>query len=234
MLGKITRAIARRGLIGSVRIAIQYALEPLARYHPRRFRKRFLDWRYDRRHNVDTSTPVNLDQLHIEAATLASGKRYQPTTERSFHAAMASLPIEHREFVFVDFGSGKGKCLFMASDYPFQKIIGVEFSAELAALAQRNAERYHSPDQKCRQIESVACDAAAYEIPPEPGVYYFYNPFEADVLQAVCRNVQASLRARPRPAYILYYTPVYREVFDAAEEFALIHEAADYCIYVSH
>ncbi len=47
-----------------------------------------------------------------------------------------------QDFTFIDLGSGKGRVLLMASEYPFQKIIGVEFMPELHRAAQKNIAGY--------------------------------------------------------------------------------------------
>ena len=49
---------------------------------------------------------------------------YQATDPDLFREMMASLPNELTSFVFIDIGSGKGRALLMASDYPFKKIFG--------------------------------------------------------------------------------------------------------------
>ena len=47
-------------------------------------------------------------------------------------------------FTFVDLGSGKGRTLLMASDYPFRRIIGVELLPSLHQIAQENLRQYKS------------------------------------------------------------------------------------------
>jgi len=44
---------------------------------------------------------------------------------------LEKLSINHSEFTFIDFGSGKGRVLFLASEYPYKKIIGVELARML-------------------------------------------------------------------------------------------------------
>jgi predicted RNA methylase len=230
-LAKLQRSLAKRGIGGTLRAAVAYALEPLAPYRPSRLAKRWADWRYDRIYGVDTSSTMDLDSLQVTGPSRASGKRYQATTDRAFRRVLESVPIDHMNFTFVDFGSGKGKCLLMAADYPFRKIVGVEFSSELVEIARRNVKIYRSPRQKCHDIESLACDAAAFDLPPVPCVLYFYNPFGPDILQRVRDNLERSLKATPRPAYVLYYNPVHREVFDQAPWLSLIGESPDWCTY---
>ena len=63
-----------------------------------------------------------------------------------FHAVMSvmreRLQLDYRRFSFVDVGSGKGRALLLASDYPFREIIGVELSPELDRVARANIARY--------------------------------------------------------------------------------------------
>ena len=63
-----------------------------------------------------------------------------------FHAVMQAmeerLHLDYRRFTFVDVGSGKGRALLLASDYPFREIIGVELSPELERVARTNIARY--------------------------------------------------------------------------------------------
>jgi tRNA G46 methylase TrmB len=79
---------------------------------------------------------------------------YQPTEPALFREMMARLPIEFDRFTFVDIGSGKGRTLLMASEYPFWKIVGVELIAELHDAAEENIRDYRSPTERCMHIES--------------------------------------------------------------------------------
>jgi len=229
---KFRSSLARRGLLGTLQVGFSHLLGPLVLYSPRRIAKRIRDRSYDRRYGVDTSLAIDLDKLRIESASAALAHRYQASTERSFHETLAHVPVRrHEDFVFIDFGSGKGKCLLMASDYPFKKIIGVEFAAELNEVARSNFARYRSPRQKCRTLESVHADATTYALPADPGVYYFYNPFEAPLLSVVLENIRRSLDDRPRKLYVVYFNPAYREVFDSAAWLVPLKRDRDFCIY---
>ena len=231
LMRKVHLSIQKRGLAGAIRSAAGYATGPLEYYSPQRVLKRWSDQSFDRRYGVDTSLGVDLNQLRVNGENVALGRRYQASSEKIFRDAIDSLPIDHQEFVFIDFGSGKGKCLLMASDYRFKKIIGVEFSEELVAIAQQNCQRYHSPKQQCRNLESVACDATTYELPDDPGVYYFYNPFQAPLMRQVRDNLRRSIERHPRTAYIVYYNALHREVFDEAPWLQLVKDSADYSIW---
>lgn len=70
-----------------------------------------------------------------------------------------------------------GRALFMAMEFPFRTVIGVEFSPVLHDKAKENARRYHSHTRKCKQLELLCMDASRFDIPPEPLIIYMYNPF---------------------------------------------------------
>src|SRR3984957_17090364 len=63
-----------------------------------------------------------------------------------FHSIMRAmleqLHLDFQRFRFVDLGSGKGRALLLASDYPFREIIGVELSPELDQIARANIAHY--------------------------------------------------------------------------------------------
>ncbi len=59
-----------------------------------------------------------------------------------FTTRISSLLIDYRQFVFVDFGFGKGTALLLATEFPFKRIIGVEFSPELHRIAEENIKRF--------------------------------------------------------------------------------------------
>ncbi len=133
---------------------------------------------------------------------------YQPTEPILFREMMASLPIEFDQFTFIDIGSGKGRTLLMASEYPFRKIVGVELIAELHQAAEENIRSYRSPTQRCAEIESVLGNARDFELPEDPLVLYLFNPLTERTLSDSLQRLQNSLGKAPRPVWIVYHNPV--------------------------
>ncbi len=126
---------------------------------------------------------------------------YQPTEPALFREMMDSLPIDFREFTFVDLGSGKGRTLLMASEYPFRRIVGVEILPELDRAAQENIHEFKSPAQQCTQIESVCADAREFQFPEEPLVLYLFNPLPEAALRQVIRRLERSAT----PLWVVYH-----------------------------
>jgi SAM-dependent methyltransferase len=129
---------------------------------------------------------------------------YEPVPTRCFRDLLGALDIDFRQYTFIDFGSGKGRALFLAADYPFQEILGIEFSPQLHEIAVQNIANYRNSRQRCFQIESVCIDAVDYQLPAVPSVLFFYSPFKAVVFERVLANIRASLRSHPRSMFILY------------------------------
>jgi hypothetical protein len=121
----------------------------------------------------------------------------------------------------------------LASELPFKAIIGVEFSEQLHRVAQRNVASFRSEVQACKRVDCLLMDASLYDVPLEPSVCYFFNPFQEPVMEHVVRRLEASLQAAPRPMFILYYTPVFQHLFAASKYFRQFRADEAYAIYQS-
>jgi hypothetical protein len=186
-------------------------------------RARMLDQEFDRQYGLETGDWINLGELKVRGENVQFGTHYEAITLSLFREAIAQIPEPLDDFLFIDFGSGKGRALLLAAEHPFRKIIGVEFSAELHIIAQRNIEHYQKSTNSRRDIESICMDATAFSIPNEKSVCYFFNPFNEVVLAKVLDNIQKSIIEHPRTVYISYCNPIHNGVFN---EFAFDKIAA--------
>jgi len=198
----------------------------LWRYNPARLYRRYKDSQFDRELQVDTSGVV--DRIG-----------YEPTPVGIFREMLGGLELRHRDFVFVDFGSGKGRTLLLAAQYPFQKVVGVEFSPELHEIAEMNIRRV-APSLACQRVESVCMDAVRFPIPCQPALFYLFNPFKESVLTELLHNLGESLSSDPRTIFLIFYAPVRRgapwdrrRILDACDFLTLIHSRETYAIYAN-
>ncbi len=125
---------------------------------------------------------------------------YEPSRPSMFLDLIFRLPIEHCRFTFIDIGTGKGRPLLLALRFPFRRIIGVEGSPGLAAVALQNTASHD-------RIEVVCADATEYQLPRGNLVIYLYNLFGYATLREFLTAVERSLRNAPRQIYIVYYIP---------------------------
>ncbi|HWQ37359.1 MAG TPA: hypothetical protein VNM24_01930 [Burkholderiales bacterium] len=175
------------------------------------------DRRFDRTYGVDTCGLTLLTDLSVGGGNIADCVYYDPTPVRLLQRIFRKLPRELDEYIFVDFGSGKGRVLLAASRLPFRRIIGVEFARELHEIATRNIEIYRDPAQRCRDIQSVCIDAREFEIPPDKCVLFFYRPFSGPVFHRVLERIVASYRANPRKMYLVYCCPFSDDPFKSLD-----------------
>jgi SAM-dependent methyltransferase len=131
---------------------------------------------------------------------------YEPTDYWTIRKALKNLNLSWRDEVFVDYGSGKGRVVIFAATYPFRKVLGVEFSPELSAIAQQNIRKVEKK-LKCHDIEIITADAGSFDLPNEASVLFLYNPFSGDLLKKVFDKIRTSLNRVPRKLLIVYKNP---------------------------
>jgi predicted RNA methylase len=169
---------------------------------------------FDERCGVDTARTSEISDLAaIQSQNYKHGFQHQTVEADTAVSLLRSLAIRYEDFMFLDMGSGKGKMLLVASSFPFRKVVGVEYCEPLHAIAERNIKVYKNPAQKCFDVQSMYTDAALFSIPADPLVIFMYNPFDGVLMRKVLHRLVESLETHPRRILILYYNPVYAQVF---------------------
>ncbi len=168
---------------------------------------------FDWRNGTDTLKRIPLSELNIPFASKGHGTKHDASPIFVLRRILRQVGIRAGD-VFVDFGSGKGRSLLLAGEFPFRRIVGVEFSEELCQIARENVRRYMVSHPGMAPLEIRHADAGQICVEADWTVLYFFNPFDAEVMQLVLRNVEESYRVHPRRIRLLYCHPVCREVFD--------------------
>ncbi|WP_197330777.1 SAM-dependent methyltransferase [Ralstonia syzygii] len=132
---------------------------------------------------------------------------YYPSSIRAFNRVLRDLDVTGDD-VFVDYGSGMGRAIVLASRFPFREVIGVEASARLHGTAQANVGRTIPATERAR-VHLVHCNARCFRLPDTASVLYFYNPFHGDILRTVFADIEQSLRLRPRRLRIVFNNPAH-------------------------
>ncbi|MGO8794497.1 MAG: class I SAM-dependent methyltransferase [Candidatus Sulfotelmatobacter sp.] len=199
---------------------------------PNRSRSRYGDMDYDWEHRVNTTSgTVNWRERLLGIFY----SPYQPTDPSAFREMMGALPTDFREFTFIDIGSGKGRTLLMASEYPFPKIVGVELIAELHRAAEENivAYRAQTPTAHGTAIESVCMDACEFVFPATPLLVYLFNPLPEARLRQVMRNLEESWRKTSRPVWIVYHNPALESALAESQWLQRVSGTAQYSLYTT-
>ncbi len=223
---------AREGRIAATRQLLSALVEFVRDSTPERRRRRYGDAEYDWDHRVDTTSAAVSWRDRLLGVFHSP---YQPTESGLFHEMLDALRqrthSEFHDFVFLDLGSGKGRTLLMASDYPFRRIVGVELLSALHQAAQNNLSKYRSESQKCFALQSICADATEFPFPEEPIVLYLFNPFPEEGLKRMIANLEQSLRAHPRVVYVLYHNPLLEHVLSGSAVRSKIGGTHQYSIY---
>jgi SAM-dependent methyltransferase len=168
----------------------------------------------------------------IESANRDSVTGFGPVDPKILREALDSLAIDHSKFSFIDFGCGSGRAVLMASEFPYKKIVGVEFAPRVFQQAEENIRAYKSKTQKCKDLEAVCMDATKYPIPSEPIVLYMANPFTEDRLWTeILDNLKRSHESFPREGYILYVVPKRRHMLDNSGFLQLLKTGQHFLLY---
>ena len=222
VIRKLRKSIDQRG---AVRTAIRIAIFPLKlvrtlvrSWMPSRRRYKRAEIEFDRRFHLDTCKDLDVNWIAaIDSENWKFGYGYAPVPLSGVSETVPQLAIRYQDFTFIDFGSGKGRSLFLAAEFPFAAISGVEFSQRLHTIACTNIQSYQNPAQKCVNLRAVYGDAAEFPIPDGPTVCFFNNPFDVPVLRRVIANIVDSYLQSPRQLFVVYYLPLAAEAI--ADEF---------------
>src|SRR4051794_39901221 len=113
LLAKVKKTFQREGVLGTLKKAVARLYAKILERSPARRRGARLrekqDREFDRRHNVDTAGFVPLDRLGFASGNKDHGFAYDPIYPEKFNDTVGGVPLRHEDYVFIDFGSGKGK-----------------------------------------------------------------------------------------------------------------------------
>ena len=223
---------ARRGPVAATYDLLAGLWEFLRNSTPARLRQRYGDADYDWDHRVNTTSAAVGWRDRLLGIFHSP---YQPTEPALFCEMLAALQqatnLNFADFAFVDLGSGKGRTLLMASDYPFRRIVGIEVLPSLHQICEENLSRYKSNSQKCFSFQCFCADATSFPLPEEPLLIYLFNPFPEAGLRHALGNLRESLHQHPRPVYILYHNPQLEALFTGEGHFKKIAGTHQYSVF---
>jgi SAM-dependent methyltransferase len=166
---------------------------------PHRLRRALIQRTLER--HGETGGHVGPEEIGIEDAEY---HEYEPSGWRALRSALRGIEIGPDDG-FVDIGCGKGRVLLQATRRPFGRVLGVEYSPQLAEQARQlvaNAKR-----QRCRSVEVIVADATRWEVPDDITVAYAYNALSGESLQQMLDRLAESVERSPRRLFFVYANP---------------------------
>ena len=160
----------------------------------------------DRVLGVETTEMVRLAELGLDAMDRV---HYEPAGWLDLARILRPDKVTGDD-VFVDLGCGKGRVVLMAARYPFRRVIGVELSERLLAVAQANVAAVRTR-RRCGQVELHRADIVDYRIPDDVTVVYMFNPFGGAIFDAAIGHLIESVDRRPRTVRLIYRNAVHHD-----------------------
>jgi len=165
--------------------------------------RRYIDGRFDRVFGTDTSGVIELRHLTTTRDNTSECIWYQPVPETALRRILQLLALDYNKYRFVDYGSGKGRALLIASQHPFQEVIGVEFAPVLHEIAEKNIALFAAKGHSVAPIRSLMLDAVEFVLPPGPVVCFLFTPFKGEIMTRVLQHI--SDHARSHEVVLVYH-----------------------------
>jgi predicted RNA methylase len=178
---------------------------------------------YERKLGIRSGDIISLEELGLEHE---ERREHYPTQLNDFRRMKRFLQPATENEVFVDYGVGLGRVLILAAMLPFKSVIGIEISAVLAERARENVSKCRGK-LRCKDIEIVNADAAAFDVPIDVTTIFFNNPFAGKILANVLKKIYVSYEQRPRPIRLICNLPsesAFREQICQAQGIELQHQ----------
>ena len=175
---------------------------------------------YNKKYNLDTNG-ISVDKIDRSAA---------PKSIKYFDTGTESLPVPmirsilkslniNKDDVIVDFGSGQGRFLFVASEFKFKEIIGVEFLEPLYNTSMKNLKNYSIKNKNNIKIYNL--DVLDYVFKGNENIFYFYNPFDCKMMKLVLMRINDQLKINHKKITIVYVSPKCHKLLESFNFFLI-------------
>lgn len=182
---------------------------------------------FDKRYGTDTGGYLSPEELVTGQTNDALNHGFSAVAPSVFREAMRrwreTLPAAGgriEAYSFVDVGAGKGRVLFLASELPFRKIVGVELHPRLAGIAEENIHRWRSVARTGSNIRIVQQDVLKFRWPRPPLLVYLYNPFRCSLVAQLAQNLAALQASSASLVDVLYVNPTCTDAITASGSFS--------------
>lgn len=163
-----------------------------------------IQWIAERMHGLDFT--MRDTSLIVKTGGLLHG--YSKTDESHAKEIFDYLNVSSSSKL-LDVGCGKGAFLREASKYPFGKIAGIEIDKRLVSIAKKNFRILKLDDR----IKIFQADALEFEHYGAFNVFYFFNPFDKEIMEQVVDKIAMS-QGKSRTYYIILHNPTCVDVIE--------------------
>lgn len=177
-------------------------------FHKRKEGKRdiqFLEW-LEWKYKCNFVTRISREFMEVVDC---HGAAYGCSTQKEIFPILDHCHcIPQEEDSIFDFGCGKGGALVSFLDYGFKRVGGVEYEPKIFDVLKDNMYKLGLENK----TELIYGDAGDLTIELDQyNWFYFWQPFDATVLDKCMRAICDSYGRKSRKIYIIYIAPVYYE-----------------------
>jgi 16S rRNA G966 N2-methylase RsmD len=165
----------------------------------------------EKEYGIDTTGADELKKLKAAGIDTSQATIYMPVSYLLLEKIFEQLPTRQGKH-FVDIGCGKGRALCIAASKGYQKITGVDFSAQLCASAVKNLDAIKTGIPSLN-YSVLNMDAADFTIPADADCIFLFNPFNENLTGLVANNIINSLTQTQRMLHVVYVNPLYKKLF---------------------
>lgn len=166
---------------------------------------RFIDWRW----NINTATEA-FSRPEFKSRFDDSQRNESISYYRLLrYVGRAAFKTDD---VFYDIGCGSGRVICYIARRRVSKVVGVELIPAYANEAKLNVHRLRG---RLAPVE-VRCGDAAEMDYCDGTVFFLFNPFGSETLQAVLGRIWQTTISHPRSIRFLYFNPVHSRILDAS------------------
>ena len=188
---------------------------------------------FDANYGTETAQEVPLTDYDIPEAERGGLQQYSSVHEGVVRSMLSPLGTLLAGYEFVDIGSGKGKALLVASLFPFRRVLGIELSPALHAIAEDNIAAFAAKAPvACRDVASQCADARQFHDFGARTYVFIFNPFGEEIMADVVRNLEQAV-AGGAALVIGYLSPRARRPLDASRSWERIVDSNRVLLYAT-
>jgi SAM-dependent methyltransferase len=177
----------------------------------------FGEWYYERKFGMRTKGFKTSDSEKYH--------HYQAAAYTVLMSIFNTLPLDTKHYAFYDIGCGRGRVLFMAAQFGYNRLYGIELDGVLLKAAEANLQAIRS-QRNTLIIQLEQKNVLEYNFENQEAIYFLFNPFNAEVMAGFIEKV---LSTNKQACYFVYMNPVYSHVFK--QKNIPVHRVIKSCLY---
>jgi hypothetical protein len=149
---------------------------------------------------------------------------HEPAPVAVCESLLARVPPDFVErATFIDVGSGMGRVVLLAAQYPYRRVVGVERRGHLFATSRENIAIATGLVRETDRVDLINCDITEYAWPAGDLAIFMFNPFGPELVRDTLVRALESRSGRDH-LKLLFYPTAYAPACARIETITLPNE----------